>query len=730
MNKRKNTVKEKRWIIKNTVTDDTRKAVSILADGLGINPIIANLLYVRGYKDVASAKKFLYMESEVLSDPMKMADMNLAVERILKAIKNREKITIYGDYDVDGVTSVCTLYLYLKSRGADVDYYIPNRIGEGYGVSVTAINALAEKGTKLIITVDTGITADAEVEFAKSIGVDFVVTDHHECRQVLPNACAVVNPHRPDCPSEFKELAGVGVVFKLLCAYEQHATGKKASAAALAVISEYADLVAIGTIADVMPIKEENRLIVSYGLRMIENTERVGLSAIIEAASGKNDIQRSANRKKRPKITSSYIGYTLAPRINAAGRIKTASMAVELFLSEDYGYAYKIAEQLCEANKERQSEENKIMQEAYRKIEENGYDNMNVIVLDADNWHHGVIGIVASRITEKYGRPSILVSFEGNDSDKPDKADAGKGSGRSIKGMNLVDALCYCKDELIKFGGHELAAGLSVERGKLDAFRQKINEYAEKTLTEENMVPTVDADLEISLSEANIDLADGLRILEPYGVGNPVPNFVIRSVTVTEISSVSEGKHTRFSFSDGKSFVCGMFFSCPPSSLGLYVGDQVDVLFNIDVNEWAGRRNAQLIIRDIKQSASHRSFVKMEHERFYEVWNGGRFTPDEQVLPTREDFALVYRTIVEAARMGNDKLTVRDIIYRLSLKKDSVSVGYIKLMVIIKVMQELNIMGIEELEDETYRFKVQYKSGKTELDKSNLLRRLRSQQII
>ena len=730
MNKRKNNAKEKKWIIKNTVTDDTRKAVSILSDGLGINPIIANLLYVRGYKDVASAKKFLYMESEVLSDPMKMADMNFAVERISNAVKNGEKITVYGDYDVDGVTSVCTLYLYLKSRGADVDYYIPNRIGEGYGVSVTAINALAEKGTKLIITVDTGITADAEVEFAKSIGVDFVVTDHHECRQVLPNACAVVNPHRPDCPSAFKELAGVGVVFKLLCAYEQYTTGKNASAAALAVISEYADLVAIGTIADVMPIKEENRLIVSYGLSMMENTKRVGLSAIIEAASGKNDIQRAANRKKRPKITSSYIGYTLAPRINAAGRIKTASMAVELFLSEDYGYAYKIAEQLCEANKERQSEENKIMQEAYRKIEENGYDNMNVIVLDADNWHHGVIGIVASRITEKYGRPSILVSFEGNDSDKPNETDAGKGSGRSIKGMNLVDALCYCKDELIKFGGHELAAGLSVERGKLDAFRQKINEYAEKTLTEENMVPTVDADLEISLSEVNIDLADGLRILEPYGVGNPVPNFVIRSVIVTEISSVSEGKHTRFAFSDGNSFVCGMFFSCPPASLGLYVGDQVDVLFNIDVNEWAGRRNVQLIIRDIKQSASHRSFVKMEHERFYEVWNGARFTPDEQVLPTRDDFALVYRTVVDAVRMGNDKLTVRDIIYRLSFKKDSASVGYIKLMIIIKVMQELNIMGIEELEEETYRFKVQYKSGKTELDKSNLLRRLRSQQII
>lgn len=730
MNKRKNTVKEKKWIIKSAETESTRAAVRSIADGLGINPIIANLLYDRGYKDAASAKKFIYMESEVLSDPLKMADMQLAVERISEAIKKREKITVYGDYDVDGVTSVCTLYLYLKSHGADVDYYIPNRIGEGYGVSVPAISALAEKGTKLIITVDTGITADAEVEFAKSIGIEFVVTDHHECRQVLPGACAVVNPHRPDCPSTFKELAGVGVVFKLICACEQHLTGKRASAAALDVISEYADLVAIGTIADVMPIKEENRLIVSYGLGMMENTKRIGLSAIIEAASGKNDIQRAANRKKRQKISSSYIGYTLAPRINAAGRIKTASMAVELFLSDNYEHAYSIAEQLCEANKERQNEENKIMQEAYRKIEENGYDSMHVIVLDADNWHHGVIGIVASRITEKYGRPSILVSFEGNDSTSPEATDVGKGSGRSIKGMNLVDALCHCKDELVKFGGHELAAGLSVTRENLNTFRQKINEYAEKTLTEENMIPTVDADLEISLSDANIDLADGLRILEPYGVGNPVPSFIIRSVTVTEMSPVSEGKHTRFAFTDGNGVVTGMFFSCTTSSLGLYVGDKVDVLFNIDINEWAGRRNAQLIIRDIKQSASQRSFIKMEHDRFDEVWNGGKFTPDEQILPTRDDFAIVYRTLFEAVRSGIDVLTVRDIIYRVGARKEAAPVGYIKLLIIIKVMQELNIMGIEELAEETYRFKVQYKAGKTELDKSNLLRRLRSQQII
>ena len=726
MNSKKFKVKEKKWLLKSMLTEEASSKVRDISRELGINPIIAKLLYSRGYTTVKAAKAFLYMESEILTDPYKFADMEPAVERISLAIKNREKITIYGDYDVDGVTSVCTLYLYLKSNGADVGYYIPNRIGEGYGVSENAIEMLAAGGTSLIITVDTGITADAEVEFAKKLGVDFVVTDHHECRQVLPKAVAVVNPHRPDCMSGFKELAGVGVVFKLLCALEERLSGKSARDAALSVITEYADLVAIGTIADVMPIKEENRLIVSYGLNKMQKSNRVGLSALIDAASGKNEAQRFANRRKQIKITSSYIGFTLAPRINAAGRIRSASMAVELFLSSTYAEAYAIAEELCEANKERQNEENRIIKEAFLRIEELGYDSMPVIVLDADNWHHGVIGIVSSRITEKYGRPSILVSFEGNEGDSPSPSDVGKGSGRSIKGLNLVDALCYCSDQLVKFGGHELAAGLSVTREKLDEFRSKINEYASNKLTDENMIPTVDADLEIVLSDTNLDLADGLRILEPYGVGNPIPNFIVRSVNLTEISPISDGKHTRLAFSDGKNVVCGMFFSCAPSTLGLYVGDKVDVLFNVDVNEWAGRRNVQMIVRDIKQSASDRSFRKMEHERFFEVWNGARFSTDEQILPTREDFASVYRLLVSSVRAGNDTLAVRDIIYKLSQINDNI--GYVKLLIIIKVMQELNIMGITELSDEKYKFSIQYRSGKTELDKSTLLKRLRSQQ--
>ncbi len=725
----KNKMKEKKWLIKNAVTEDTLDSVNRISKELGINAVIANLLWCRGYCDVASAKKFLYMESEILTDPYEMADMSLAVDRLALAVERKEKVTVYGDYDVDGVTSVCTLYLYLKSIGLEVDYYIPNRIGEGYGVSESAISALAESGTNLIITVDTGITADEEVLFAKGIGIDFIITDHHECRQIIPEACAVVNPHRPDCKSKFKELAGVGVVFKFLCACEERFLNCSRAEAALSIVEKYADLVAIGTIADVMPIKEENRLIVSYGLKKMNKSRRLGLAALIEAATGKNEAQRFANKRKQTKISSSYIGFTLAPRINAAGRIRTAGMAVDLFLTDNYEKAYRIATELCDANRERQSEENRIIEEAYKKIEKFGYDKMPVIVLDADNWHHGVIGIVSSRITEKYSRPSILISFEGNEGDIPMPDDVGKGSGRSIKGMNLVDALCYCKDELVKFGGHELAAGLSVTRSNLDAFRRKINEYAKETLSEENMIPTVDADLEISLSSVNLSLADDLRILEPYGVGNPVPAFVVRDAILTEIAPVSEGKHTKMAFTDGKNVLVGMFFSCNPDTLDIYVGDKVDVLFNLDVNEWSGRRNAQLIIRDIKQSEALRAHMDAQSKRFSEIWGGARFSHEENIIPTRENFAEVYRVLVSSVRAGDEVLSIRDILYKLSNIKGN-KVDYIKLLIIIKVMQELNILGIIEVGNDIYRFSMHYRTGKADLEKSNLLRRIRSQQNI
>ena len=726
------TAKEKIWITSVPDTEDAKSSVAAISKTLGVNPIIAKLLYNRGYQDPISATSFVRMENEMLRNPFDMADMMKGVERIKKAIDTKEKITVYGDYDVDGVTSVCTLYLYLKSLGADVEYYIPNRSGEGYGVSVAAIDSIKQAGTTLIITVDTGITANNEVTYAKSVGVDFLITDHHECRSDLPEAAAVINPHRPDCKYPFKELAGVGVVFKLICAYEEYRTGDTRMQSTLRIIKEYADLVAIGTIADVMPIKEENRIIVKYGLNMIENTNRVGLAALIDVASTRQDNKRVERfdrnkRKRRTKITSSFIGFTLAPRINAAGRVRSATIAVELFLTEKYSEAVRIAEQLCSANKERQAEENKIMQEAYDKIDSLDINKNPVIVLNADDWHHGVIGIVSSRITEKYCRPSILVSFDGNDEDVDLLENVGKGSGRSIKGMNLVDALCYCSEHLVKFGGHELAAGLSVTREQLPIFIEKINEFARANLSEEDMVPVIEADCEIDFADATVALADSLQLLEPYGVGNPVPQFIMKNVFVSEVSGVSENKHTRFTLTDGKSSISAMYFSNSPADLGICTGDKVDILFNLGINEWQDRKNVQLIIRDIKISMSSEKQYKYNRQKFEDIKAGATFSSDDGYFPEREDFVTVYKFLQNSLYAGVDTFTHKDLLTKLSNNSSSGEIGYVKLKFIIMVFKEMNLLQIDEFEDEKYRFKLQYSTAKKNLNKSSILKKLRSQ---
>ena len=728
MLKNKKKSKEKKWIFKSIDDKCADRLIEEMATRLNIHPIVAKLLYYRGYTDAESARIFINMESEMLSNPFQMKDMEKGVDRIRRAVKQGEHITIFGDYDVDGVTSVCTLYLYLKSKGANVSYYIPNRSGEGYGVSTTAIDFLKEQGTNLIVTVDTGTTANDEVVYAKSIGIDFVITDHHECHSTLPDAVAVINPHRPDCSYPFKELAGVGVVFKLVSAYEERDLSISKKEAALRIFNEYADLVAIGTIADVMPIKSENRIIVGYGLKMIENTKRPGLIALMNTTMMRGDGQLHERNSKRKKITSGYIGYTIAPRINAAGRVRSATMAVELFLEENVENAHIIAAELCNANKERQSEENKIMQEANSKMESWDINKYPVIVLDADDWHHGVIGIVASRLTEKYARPSILVSFEGNDESADRALDVGKGSGRSIKGLNLVDALCSCSDYLSKFGGHELAAGLSVSRKDLPAFIEKINQYAIENLSDEDMTPIIDVDCEIEFSDLTFSLAQQLQKLEPYGVGNPMPTFAIKDVTVGEMSPISEGKHTRFALTDGKSTISAMYFSNPPSSLGIYNGDKVDIIFNVDINEWLGRRSVQLVLKDIRPSNVQSTMSENEVRRFEEIWNGDSFSPDEDVLPTRDDFACVYRFIVSSVRAGNDTHTHRSLCSRLSGYHSKNKINYIKLKFIIKVFIEMNLVGIQEKDNEVYKFTLHYSTSKADLEKSNLLRRLRLQQ--
>ncbi len=709
--------------------------VKALTEELGISEICAKLLINRGYLSVKSAKEFLENEATVLHDPFLLADVELAIDRIKKAVDNGEKIVIYGDYDVDGVTAVSTLYLYLSDKGADVCYYIPKRNGEGYGVSVQAIDRLKDMGIDLIVTVDTGITANDEVEYAKEKGIDMVITDHHECRPELPKACAVVNPHRPDCHYPFKELAGVGVVFKLICAYETmlcRLDGREPIDGVREVCKKFADLTAIGTIADVMPIIDENRLIVALGLKMLSTTERLGLAALIDVATTKNDgskpaatAQKSAAKKR--KITSSFIGYGIAPKINAAGRISNAAKAVELLLADSDEKAYEMANELCEINRQRQVEENRIAEQAYKKIEQtHDFEHDKVIIIDDDSWNQGIIGIVASRITEKYGLPSILISFDGTTRGYPSDDDNGKGSGRSVKGMNLVNAMNYCEDLLCKYGGHELAAGLTIERGKIDAFRRKINEYADKYLGDDNISVQIEADCEVEVKDLTMKQALELYRLEPYGVANPVPVFVLRDVQIVKIIPIGAGKHTKLVLAKEGIAVNAVFFGMQPSKLSLLEGNEVDVAFNLDVNEYQNVKSVQLIVQDIKISRSYAEKCESIRTRYEEIEAGGEFDMEENIIPNRDDFAAVYTVIRREFRLGRDSLST-DVILSLLNKDEKTNINYTKLKFIIKILNELKICGVEQTDEEHYKFDVYFSATKTNIEKSSILKMLRGQ---
>lgn len=708
--------KEKKWEVAapHNAVLDCREAHE-LSSALGISLTTAMLLVNRGYTTVDGAKSFLGKTEEILHDPFLMRDMRKAAERVADAVASGEKIVIFGDYDVDGVTSVSSLYLYLSKNGADVSYYIPCRAGEGYGVSEGAIRKLAEDGCNLIITVDTGITAVGEVEVAKSLGVDVIVTDHHECHSELPDAVAVVNPRRPDCDYPFKELAGVGVVYKLLCAVESVLNPDDSMIDCVRRISaEYGDLVAIGTIADVMPVKDENRLIVSYGLELIENTERPGLCELIDATSA------DSKYGKKRKITASFIGFTVAPRINAAGRISSASIAVELFLAKDRETAAPIAKQLCDINRERQSGENDIVEEAYAKIAaEHDFENDPVIVLDDDKWHHGIIGIVASRITEKYNCPSILISFEGSEN-----GEIGKGSGRSVKGLNLVDALKNCSDLLEKFGGHELAVGLTIKRENLDDFKKKLNEYAREYLTDVDTEPTLEAEMELAPDDITIEQANELYMLEPYGVSNPVPVFVMYDVPLYDTALVGGGKHTRLTLRIGQNYVNAMVFRLSLGELDLYPGDTVDVMFSLDVNEFRDQKSVQLIVKDVRLSLSKAREENADRALYRKLID----EPDSvgtdvlrSVVPTRDDFAAVYNMLRHELRVEHEVFSMRAL--RHLLKSANIPVGYVKLKLILTVFDELGLLGVNlrESEDaEIYSFRYIEQRGKTPLESSVL----------
>ena len=581
--------------------------------------LVSAVLASRGIGTAEEAAAFLEHEQRLTYSPFLMADMDKAVARVQQALADHEKIAVFGDYDVDGITATCILVDYLQGRGADVVHYIPRRIEDGYGLSCDAIEGLYQKGARLLITVDCGITGVEEVDFANSLGMDVVITDHHECKETLPRAAAVVDPHRPDCPYPFKHLAGCGVALKLALALGGPDREE-------ALFSRYCTLAAIGTVADVMQMSGENRTIVSRGLAAIEHSDFIGLHALLKEAG-------LAGRE----ITSVQIGFVLAPRINAAGRMGAADKAAELLLCTDPAEAERMARDLCALNRERQNVEQTIYSQAEEMIARLPDRDRSALVLESSRWHQGVVGIVASRLSEKYSRPSFMIHLNGA---------TGKGSCRSWGGFNLFAALESCKDLLLGFGGHELAAGFTIEEGNIPAFRQRMNDYARSFRGGEAPVSVLDVDVAITHPSAvTLEELEALSALEPYGSGNARPVFCLLGATLLRTQNVGQNRHLKLRLGKGSAQFDGIFFSTVAEDCGCKAGDRVDAAFYLQINEFRGSRTVQLQMVDLRPSlwASGREQESLDLTARCTMHQPIPARDARRLLPTRDQFAAAWR---------------------------------------------------------------------------------------
>ena len=590
--------------------------------------LVSAVLASRGIGTVEEAAAFLEHEQRLTYSPFLMADMDKAVARVQQALAAHEKIAVFGDYDVDGITATCILVDYLQGRGADVLHYIPRRIEDGYGLSCDAIEGLYQKGARLLITVDCGITGVEEVDFANSLGMDVVITDHHECKETLPRAVAVVDPHRPDCPYPFKHLAGCGVALKLALALGGPDREE-------ALFSRYCTLAAIGTVADVMQMSGENRTIVSRGLAAIEHSDFIGLHALLKEAG-------LAGRE----ITSVQIGFVLAPRINAAGRMGAADKAAELLLCTDPAEAERMARDLCALNRERQNVEQTIYSQAEEMIARLPDRDRSALVLESSRWHQGVVGIVASRLSEKYSRPSFMIHLNGA---------TGKGSCRSWGGFNLFAALESCKDLLLGFGGHELAAGFTIEEGNIPAFRERMNDYARSFRGGEAPVSVLDVDVAITHPSAvTLEELEALSALEPYGSGNARPVFCLLGATLLRTQNVGQNRHLKLRLGKGSAQFDGIFFSTVAEDCGCKAGDRVDAAFYLQVNEFRGSRTVQLQMVDLRPSlwASGREQEALALAARCTARQSIPARDARRLLPTRDQFAAAWRFLERTVPEG------------------------------------------------------------------------------
>ena len=663
-----------------------KERAAAFAQTYGVPFFLAMLMNIRGLDDAAHLREFLG-EGEPLSDPFLLKDMDKAAARITRAVDNMEKIAVYGDYDADGVTSTAMLYSYLETRGADVIFYIPQREGEGYGMNLGAVEYLKEQGVSLIVTVDNGISSVQEVARANELGIDVVVTDHHRPQEILPDAVAVVDAYRPDDTSPYKHFSGVGIAFKLLMALEDGAGDVED------LLEAYSDLAAIGTIGDIVPLTGENRTLIRAGLERLSQSDRPGVQALLENAG----IAGKA-------LTSTNVAFTLVPRINATGRMGAPERAVRLLISGYEEEAEVLSEEICADNEERRRVEAEIAEAAFADIEAKGYMKDRVVVVDGENWHHGVIGIVASRVTERCGKPCMIISRGETEA---------RGSGRSIEGFSLFEAICACDDLLIKFGGHPMAAGITLKPENIEAFRKRINQYAAEHFPQ---MPTQTVTLDCKLNPAalSVSMAQSLTQLEPFGNGNPQPVFGLFNMELSNVTPVGGGGHLRLTLEKNGAVITAMRFNTKPEELPYHIGDKIDLAVQLEAREFRGQPSLTVIVRDMKFAAfnTEKNIASLAS---FEKWQRGEVLSAEdknRLYPDRACLAAIYR----ALRTVNGKET--DQIRFVSQFGKDMTLGLFKTALL--VFEERGLVH-SEIADDTFTATLIETSGKTDITRSPVL---------
>lgn len=663
-----------------------KERAAAFAQTYGVPFFLAMLMNIRGLDDAAHLREFLG-EGEPLSDPFLLKDMDKAAARITRAVDNMEKIAVYGDYDADGVTSTAMLYSYLETRGADVIFYIPQREGEGYGMNMGAVEYLKEQGVSLIVTVDNGISSVQEVARANELGIDVVVTDHHRPQEILPDAVAVVDAYRPDDTSPYKHFSGVGIAFKLLMALEDGAGDVED------LLEAYSDLAAIGTIGDIVPLTGENRTLIRAGLERLSQSDRPGVQALLENAG----IAGKA-------LTSTNVAFTLVPRINATGRMGAPERAVRLLISGYEEEAEVLSEEICADNEERRRVEAEIAEAAFADIEAKGYMKDRVVVVDGENWHHGVIGIVASRVTERCGKPCMIISRGETEA---------KGSGRSIEGFSLFEAICACGDLLIKFGGHPMAAGITLKPENIEAFRKRINQYAAEHFPQ---MPTQTVTLDCKLNPAalSVSMAQSLTQLEPFGNGNPQPVFGLFNMELSNVTPVGGGGHLRLTLEKNGAVITAMRFNTKPEELPYHIGDKIDLAVQLEAREFRGQPSLTVIVRDMKFAAfnTEKNIASLAS---FEKWQRGEVLSAEdknRLYPDRACLAAIYR----ALRTVNGKET--DQVRFVSQFGKNMTLGLFKTALL--VCEERGLVH-SEIADDTFTATLIETSGKTDITRSPVL---------